>query len=64
MKKLTVVIPTIKRNWKNPNIYTIYVTTHLEILLTEFHIVNKNDKQKDWAVTSNKAGQSIKLSSI
>lgn len=57
MKKLTVVIPTIKRNWKNLNIYTMYVTIHLESLLIEFHIVNKNDKQKDWVVPRKMQGK-------
>lgn len=40
-KKLTVIIPTIKRKWTNLNIYTMYVIIHLESLSRISHSQQK-----------------------
>ena len=59
MKMLTVVTPTVERNWKNLNIspYIMCIIIHSGSLFIEFHVVHRNDKLGDWMVTRKMQGR-------
>lgn len=53
IKMLTVVTPIVRRNWKNLNIYIMYIMCSYSLLVNS--VVNKNDNLEYWVVTKCRA---------